>query len=42
VTPTSGDVLNLSWQTTSPYLLAGWPENAGATTTNVDNIEAGL
>jgi spermidine/putrescine transport system ATP-binding protein len=42
VTPTSGDVLHLSWQTTSPYLLAGWPENAGATTTNVDNIEAGL
>ncbi len=42
VTPTSGDVLNLSWQTSSPYLLAGWPENAGATTTNVDNIEAGL
>jgi spermidine/putrescine transport system ATP-binding protein len=42
VTPASGDVLHLSWQITSPYLLAGWPENAGATTTNVDNIEAGL
>lgn len=42
VTPASGDVVSLSWQVTSPYLLAGWPENAGSTTTNVDNIEAAL
>jgi spermidine/putrescine transport system ATP-binding protein len=42
VTPAPGDVVSLSWQAASPYLLSGWPENAGSTTTNVDNIEAGL
>jgi len=42
VTPASGDVLNLSWHVSAPYLLAGWPANAGSTTTNIDNVEAAL
>ena len=32
----------LSWHAESPYVLDGWPALAGATTTNVDAIEADL
>jgi spermidine/putrescine transport system ATP-binding protein len=32
----------LSWHPTSPFVLDGWPSLAGATTTNVDAIEADL
>lgn len=42
VTPAAGDSLALSWSDTSPYLLAGWPANAGSTSTNLDNVEATL
>lgn len=42
VTPESGDSLSLSWNSSSPYLLAGWPATAGSTSTNVDNVEATL
>lgn len=40
--PAPGDSARMTWHASSPYLLAGWPENAGSTTTNVDNIEATL
>ena len=42
VTPVPGDSVTLSWHQLAPYLLDGWPSNAGSTTTNVDNIEAAL
>jgi len=32
----------LSWFAESPFVLDGWPSLAGATTTNVDAIEADL
>ena len=32
----------MSWQADAPFVLDGWPEVAGATTTNVDDIEARL
>jgi len=32
----------LSWLADSPYVLDDWPDLAGATTTNVDSIEASL
>ena len=32
----------LSWGTDAVYALPGWPEVAGATTTDVDRVEAGL
>jgi spermidine/putrescine transport system ATP-binding protein len=32
----------LSWNADSPFVLDGWPSVAGATTTNVDSIEASL
>ena len=32
----------LSWHADSPFVLDGWPDVAGATTTNVDNVEASL
>lgn len=41
-TPVPGEAWTLSWHPDSPYVLAGWPDNAGSTTTNVDSIEAGL
>jgi len=37
-----GQRLLLEWVPDSPYVLAGWPERAGATTTNVDHVEAAL
>jgi spermidine/putrescine transport system ATP-binding protein len=42
VTPAPGDSVTLSWHQSAPYLLDGWPDNAGSTTTNVDSIEAAL
>ena len=41
-TPAPGDTVQFGWHPQTPYLLAGWPETAGATTTNVDNVEAAL
>ena len=32
----------MSWQADAPFVLDGWPDVAGATTTNVDDIEARL
>ena len=37
-----GDRVTIDWQPQAGYLLAGWPEVSGATTTNVDQIEAAL
>jgi len=37
-----GQRLLLEWTPASPFVLAGWPERAGATTTNVDHVEAAL
>lgn len=42
VYPMPGETTSLSWNSNVPYLLAGWPETAGSTTTNVDVIEASL
>ncbi|MFN5602898.1 MAG: ABC transporter ATP-binding protein [Acidimicrobiaceae bacterium] len=42
VTPVPGNSVTLSWHQSAPYLLDGWPDNAGSTTTNVDNVEAAL
>jgi len=39
---TAGQHLWLEWPADCPYVLAGWPERAGATTTNVDHVEAAL
>lgn len=35
-------VVWLGWSHGTAYVLGGWPEVAGATTTNVDHVEAGL
>lgn len=40
--PAPGETARMGWHGSSPYLLSGWPANAGATSTNVDNIEAAL
>lgn len=32
----------IAWSSTTPYLLAGWPDRAGSTTTDVEHVEAGL
>ena len=40
--PSAGETVSMHWNASSPYLLEGWPETAGSTTTNVDSIEAGL
>ncbi len=37
-----GDNVTIDWQPQAGYLLAGWPEVSGATSTNVDHIEAAL
>ena len=41
-TPAPGDTVQFGWHPQSPYLLAGWPDTAGATSTNVDHVEAAL
>jgi spermidine/putrescine transport system ATP-binding protein len=40
--PSAGETVSMQWNASAPYLLEGWPETAGSTTTNVDSIEAGL
>ncbi len=40
--PLPGDSVRMGWHASSPYLLSGWPANAGATSTNIDNVEAAL
>lgn len=40
--PTVGETVFMHWHASAPYLLEGWPETAGSTTTNVDSIEAAL
>jgi spermidine/putrescine transport system ATP-binding protein len=40
--PVPGQSLAMSWHTQSPYLLAGWPDTAGSTSTNIDSVEAAL
>lgn len=42
VTPAAGDAAQISWYSSAPYVLAGWPDSAGSTTTNVDAVEAAL
>ncbi len=37
-----GDEVQLRWSPGSAYLLPGWPAVAGATSTNVDDVEASL
>ena len=37
-----GAAVWLSWLAASPYVLDGWPDLAGATTTNLESIEAAL
>lgn len=37
-----GDRTSVTWERDCGYVLAGWPDRAGATTTNVDQIEAAL
>ena len=37
-----GTTVWLGWENASPYVLNGWPQLAGATTTNVDQVEARL
>jgi spermidine/putrescine transport system ATP-binding protein len=40
--PSAGETVSMQWHASAPYLLEGWPETAGSTTTNVDSIEATL
>lgn len=40
--PLPGQTTSMTWHPEVPYLLAGWPEMAGSTSTNVDSIEASL
>lgn len=42
VAPLPGDTAQMTWHTEIPYLLSGWPDTAGSTSTNVDSIEASL
>ncbi|MFM8868433.1 MAG: ABC transporter ATP-binding protein [Ilumatobacteraceae bacterium] len=37
-----GDAVTVDWQPQAGYLLAGWPEVSGATSTNIDHVEAAL
>jgi len=37
-----GERVNVTWNSGAAYLLAGWPQRAGANDTNVDQIEATL
>lgn len=41
-TPIPGEFAAMSWHPEEPYILGGWPETAGSTTTNIDSIEAAL
>ena len=42
VAPLPGDTAQMTWHPEIPYLLSGWPDTAGSTSTNVDSIEASL
>lgn len=37
-----GERIWVTWEPGSAYLLSGWPAKAGATSTDVDRIEASL
>ncbi len=37
-----GDSVSMTWKPKAAYLIAGWPERAGANTTDVDSVEAAL
>jgi spermidine/putrescine transport system ATP-binding protein len=37
-----GDSVTMTWKPKAAYLIAGWPEHAGANTTDVDSVEAAL
>jgi spermidine/putrescine transport system ATP-binding protein len=37
-----GDEVHVGWTPGAAYLIAGWPERAGANTTDVDSVEAAL
>jgi spermidine/putrescine transport system ATP-binding protein len=37
-----GDEVHVAWSPGSAYLIGGWPERAGATSTDVDHVEASL
>ena len=40
--PSAGETVSMHWHASAPYMLEGWPETAGSTSTNVDSIEAAL
>jgi spermidine/putrescine transport system ATP-binding protein len=37
-----GDSVAMTWKPGAAYLISGWPEHAGANTTDVDSVEAAL
>jgi spermidine/putrescine transport system ATP-binding protein len=37
-----GDPIAMTWKPGAAYLISGWPEHAGANTTDVDSVEAAL
>jgi len=37
-----GTSMNVSWDVEGGYVLAGWPDKAGSTSTDVDHIESTL
>jgi spermidine/putrescine transport system ATP-binding protein len=37
-----GDSVSITWKPGAAYLIPGWPEHAGANTTDVDSVEAAL
>ncbi len=37
-----GETVNVTWNPGAAYLLAGWPQQAGANDTDVDQVEAAL
>jgi spermidine/putrescine transport system ATP-binding protein len=37
-----GDTIEVTWEPGAAFAIAGWPERAGATTTDVDQVEAAL
>jgi spermidine/putrescine transport system ATP-binding protein len=39
---TVGSTMNVSWDADGGYILAGWPDKAGSTSTDVDHIESTL
>lgn len=39
---TPGQELWVKWSAATPFLLAGWPERAGANTTDIEHVEAAL